>query len=164
MVAILSEFLALERGFSPAYAGKIRIAALLHDVGKLAIPKAILNKPGKLNADEYEIIKTHTLIGAAMMKNVRGDLGTVIRNVCANHHEWYSPEHGGYWGLRADDLPPCTPIVSICDTFCALIHARPYKTAWSWDDALKYIKNQSGGQFNPALAADFIALVTRIKK
>ena len=163
MVANLSELLALERGFSPDYAGKIGIAALLHDVGKLAIPKAILNKPGKLNADEFEIIKTHTLIGAAMMKNVHGDLGTVIRNVCTNHHEWYDNTKGGYWGLCADDLPPYIPIVSVCDTYCALIHPRPYKAAWERDKALQYIENQSGIQFSPALVRDFISLVTKLK-
>ena len=160
-VALLSELLALERGFSHADAGKVRIAALLHDIGKLAVPDTILSKPGKLSAGEFEIVKSHTAIGAAMMAGVHGDLGVMIRNSCLFHHEYANKK--GYWGIPADDLPPYIPIISISDTFCALIHARPYKAGWSWDDAIQYIKNQSGIQFNPALAGDFISIVQNTK-
>jgi len=160
-VARFSELLALERGFSLAYSKMVRAAALLHDIGKQKISDAILSKPGKLSAGEFEIVKSHTAIGAAMMSGIHGDLGVMVRNTCLFHHEFMNKQ--GYWGICADDLPAYIPIISISDTFCALIHDRPYKAAWEWDKALQYISGQAGVQFNPALAGDFISLAKNTK-
>ena len=128
-MAKLSETLAVRRGFSPVTARRIGKAGLLHDVGKIKIPKAILHKPGKLSKQEFEVMKTHTTIGAELMSSVQGEIGVVIRNVCLLHHEWHDPSLGGYWGKSTSNLPGYISIVSIADVFVALVSERAYKAA-----------------------------------
>ncbi len=155
--ALLAEALALERGFPSYAARKIRIAAMLHDVGKMKLPQAILNKPGKLTAQEFEIVKTHTTLGAEMMESIQGGMGEMLRNVCKYHHEFANG--AGYWGKPAAELPPYIPIISICDVYMALISKRPYKRAFPKPSALEYIQNQAGTQFCPDLVKDFLSLM-----
>ena len=83
---MLSEIIALENGFLPTKATQIRIAATLHDVGKQQIPEAILSKPTKLTKEEFEIIKAHTVLGANMLKSIKGDIGIITRACCMYHH------------------------------------------------------------------------------
>jgi putative nucleotidyltransferase with HDIG domain len=154
MVAQLSALFALQQGLSPPVGKQIRVAALLHDIGKQKIPDEILNKPGKLNEYEFEIIKTHTTLGAEMLKSMQGELGNMARIIAQYHHEWLNAK--GYWGVSTKDLPFYLPIVSICDVYIALVSSRPYKGAWTTDEALKHIKNQAGTQFCPALVNDFV--------
>lgn len=158
-VGRLAEAVALACGFHPAEARQIRIAAALHDIGKLKIPADILNKPGKLTALEFEIVKTHTIFGAEMLASVQGVLGEMARATALYHHEWY--DGGGYWGRRANEVPRYVPVVSISDVFVALISERPYKAAWPVERALAYIQNQAGTQFDPALVEAFIPLVRK---
>ena len=156
-VAFLSERTALLCGIEPAVAKQIRIAAALHDVGKQKIPAAILNKPGKLTKDEFEVIKEHTKLGAEMLEGVQGGLGAMARTVCLTHHEWW--DGNGYWGYRTDDLPPYVPIVAISDVFTALICERPYKQAWPPREAMDYIQKQAGTQFSPDLVGVFLSMI-----
>jgi putative two-component system response regulator len=135
----------------------MRVTALLHDIGKLKIPQEIINKPGKLDAREFEIIKTHTTLGAEILSGIQGGLGVMVRAVCLYHHEWHNG--GGYWGLCAGELPAYIPIVSICDVYFALTNERPYKQAWSVQAALDYIQNQAGAQFSYELVEVFIPLI-----
>ena len=86
-VGRLSELLALERGYSPAMARQIRSAAALHDIGKLRISAEILEKSGKLLADEFEIVKTHTTKGAEILAGIQGEIGELARHICLYHHE-----------------------------------------------------------------------------
>ena len=86
LVALLSEAIALECGMHPNVARRLRSAAALHDIGKSRVPAEILNKPGKLDKDEFEIIKTHTLEGAKIMSGIKGDFGLMVRNICLYHH------------------------------------------------------------------------------
>jgi putative two-component system response regulator len=155
--ALLAEALALERGFSSDTARKIRVAATLHDIGKMKLPQTILNKPGKLTDPEFEIVKTHTTRGAEMLASIRGDMGEMLRGVCQYHHEFYNG--AGYWGKLVSELPPYLPIISISDVYMALISERPYKEAWPKASALEYIQNQAGMQFSRELVKDFLSLM-----
>ena len=157
IVARLSEWFALERGIPTSAARQIRICAALHDVGKQKIPVEILNKPGKLTVQEFEIMKTHTTLGAEILRSVQGDLGVMVRETAQLHHERY--DGSGYWGVSYSDLPVYVPIVSIVDVFVALVCRRVYKPAWPPNETLEYIESQIGTQFEPELARDFITLI-----
>lgn len=141
-----------------AAARQVRTAAGLHDIGKLKIPKSILDKPGALTKDEFAIIKAHTVFGAIMLKSIQGEIGDIARSVCLYHHEWHDGSKS-YWNKRAADLPRYIPIVSVCDVFAALIAKRPYKEPWPPHEALAYIQKQAGTQFAPELASAFISLI-----
>lgn len=156
-VAKLTEITVLECGVHSTVAKRLRSAAALHDIGKQKIPDSILNKPGKLNAREFEVMKTHTVLGAKVLSSIQGELGFVARTVCQYHHEWYNGS--GYWNKRTDELPTYVPIVSICDVFVALLSKRPYKHAWPPNEALDYIQNQAGTQFSPTLVRVFLSLI-----
>ncbi len=156
--ALLAEAMAVKRGFSIADARRIRTAAMLHDIGKMKLPKAIIDKPGKLTESEFEIVKTHTTLGAAMLSGIQGDVGELIRGVCRYHHERW--DGAGYWGKPASELPPYIQIISLSDVYMALISARVYKAPWPKASALEYIQNQAGTQFCPELVRDFLSLIT----
>jgi putative two-component system response regulator len=156
--SLLAEITALECGERPAKARQIRTATALHDIGKLIIPESIILKKGTLDSDEFEVIKTHTVLGAKMLSGIQGELGDMIRTVCTYHHEWYDGTKS-YWGKCASDLPGYVPIVSICDVFTALASKRVYKEPWPPDKVLAYIQDHAGTQFDPTLAASFISLL-----
>ena len=156
-VGRLSEIVALGCGVNSGKARQIRIAAALHDVGKLKIPESILLKPGELDAQEFEIIKTHTVLGVETLASVQGELGVMARACCEWHHEWHNG--GGYWGRRMGDLPFYLPFVAISDVFTALISERPYKQAWPPHKAVDYIQKQAGTQFSPELVTTFLSLI-----
>ena len=158
-VGLLSEIIALQNGYIPSKASQIRIAATLHDIGKQKIPESILNKPSKLTPEEFEIIKTHTILGAKMLKNIQGDLGQFSRNICLYHHEWF--DGNGYWGKKLNDLPLYISFVAISDVFSALISKRIYKDAWPPSEAIEYIQNKAGTQFSPELVNTFISLIQK---
>lgn len=154
--ARLAELVALEYGVHPAVARQIRTAAALHDIGKVKIPESILNKPGKLDGREFEIIKAHTRLGAELLESIRGSLGEMARLIALYHHEWWSG--GGYFGRHTDELPCYISIVAIADVYTALVCERPYKHAWPPEEALAYIQNQAGNQFSHALVKVFLPL------
>ena len=156
-VARLAEILALKCGIHPITARQIRIAARLHDIGKIKIGASIVNKPGKLNDREFAIMKTHTILGAQMMGSLRGSIGEVITNTCLYHHEFWSG--GGYWGKSAQDVPGYVFIVGLCDVYCALTSPRCYKAAWPENAALEYIQSNAGTQFSPAHVEVFTAMI-----
>jgi putative nucleotidyltransferase with HDIG domain len=155
-VARLAEIVAPECGIPLSEAKKIRAAAALHDIGKQKIPKGILEKPGALTPEEFEIMKTHTTPGAAMLKSIQGELGEMARLTALYHHE--RRDGHGYWGKPAGDLPLYVPLTSIVDVFTALICEREYKHGRPPDEALAYIQNQSGAMFSPALVKVFLPL------
>jgi putative two-component system response regulator len=132
----------------------LRRAAPLHDVGKIGIPDSILLKPGRLTADEFETVKTHTLIGAGILGGSRFPLLQVAAEIALSHHERW--DGSGYpRGLAGESIPLVGRIVAIADVFDALIHERPYKAAWPVADALAEIERQSGRQFDPHVVAAF---------
>ena len=153
-MAHLAMLIAQAYGVHPAVARQIRTAAALHDVGKLKLPAELLNKPAKLEPHEFEVIKTHTVLGAEMLNSIQGGVGEMARNCCRWHHERF--DGSGYWGRRTDDLPFYVPIISICDVAVALLSERPYKEAWPPNETLEYIKNNAGKQFSPELVEVFL--------
>ena len=132
----------------------ISMASALHDIGKIGIDEKILNKPGKLTKEEFDIMKTHTLIGAAMLENLKMYQGEILLEVayqiCRWHHERYDGK--GYPdGLVGEEIPISAQVVSLADAYDALISDRVYKKAYSHEQAVKMILNGECGAFNPVL-------------
>ena len=132
----------------------ITTASALHDIGKIGIDEKILNKPGKLTAEEFEIMKQHTVIGEEMLKNLEfyqdEELVRYAREICRWHHERYDGR--GYPdGLVGDEIPIAAQVVSMADVYDALTSERVYKKAFSHEKAMEMILNGECGNFNPLL-------------
>lgn len=137
---------------------QIGIASITHDVGKIAIPDAILNKPGRLTKEEFEIMKTHTVQGARLLSQISQlkDFGAYqyAYDIALHHHERW--DGGGYPdGLKGDEIPIWAQIVSLVDVYDALVSKRCYKDAYSFTTALEMIRDGKCGQFNPKLLQCF---------
>ena len=157
---LLSELLAKAAGWSSAEAEQIRLAAPMHDVGKIGIPDAILRKAGKLSADEFEIIKRHTLIGAEMLAGSSVPMLQMAETIALNHHERWDGE--GYpAGLVRHAIPESARIVSIVDVYDALTHDRVYRPALPQEEALQIMQQGAGTQFDPLLLAAFFSQLLR---
>ncbi len=144
-------------GLSPRDRRDAEFAALLHDVGKIRIPDAILNKPGPLTAEERAVMETHTIEGELLLEKVGGLLGRVGRIVRSCHERW---DGAGYPdGLAGDAIPLVARIVCCCDAFNAMTTDRPYRKALSHSVAVAEIENGAGTQFDPDVAAALISVV-----
>lgn len=155
----------------------LRMAAMLHDVGKVAISDLILKKPARLAADEYEIMKQHTVLGARLFADRQSDLDEAASQVALNHHErWDGNGYPGWVNVRTgepiekhrmpngkaagkkgEEIPLFGRIVSLVDVYDALSSARSYKKAWSENDVLEEIRQVSGSQFDPELVDIFLS-------
>jgi len=143
-----SGILASTMGMGYQEAEDIRYASPLHDVGKVAIPDAILRKPGKLTPEEYDEMKRHTIYGSQMLSNAESRLLRLAGKIAVAHHEHF--DGSGYpYGLKGEAIPIEARIVSVADVFDALVSKRVYKGAWTVEDALKYIKSEEGKLFDP---------------
>jgi putative nucleotidyltransferase with HDIG domain len=148
-VVSLSVAVADEMGLSPKKRRNVEFGALLHDVGKIAVPKEIINKPGPLTDDEWMVIKTHTIEGQRMLDRVGGLLSEVGRVVRSSHEKW---DGTGYPdGLVGDQIPVGSAIVSCCDAFNAMTTDRSYRDAMPLEDAIEELEANSGTQFSPAV-------------
>jgi PAS domain S-box-containing protein len=132
----------------------IRLAAPLHDVGKLGVSDKILLKPGKLTAAEFEQVKEHTVYGASVLADSSDPVLQLAELIALSHHEWWSG-NGYPQGLKGDQIPLAARIVALADVFDALTHTRPYKHAWPIDDAAAEIRRLRGIQFDPAVVDAF---------
>lgn len=149
--------IARSAGLPEARVELVQRAAPLHDVGKIGIPDAILLKPGKLTPEEFEVMKTHTTVGSALLSGGHSAMVNTAQIIAHSHHERW--DGTGYpQGLGAAEIPLEGRIVTIADVFDALTHARPYKTAWPLQEALAEIQRQSGRQFDPHLIEAFMVL------
>ena len=129
---------------------ELEFAALLHDVGKIAIPKEILNKPSKLTDEEFDLIKTHTIEGQLLLDRVGGLMGRVGKIVRSCHERW---DGKGYPdGLRGEEIPLAARIVFCCDAYNAMTTDRPYRKAMRREDALAEIRDNAGTQFDATVA------------
>jgi len=136
---------------------QLRRAAPLHDIGKIGIPDHILLKPGRLTDDEFDVIRTHTTIGAQMLSGSAAPILQLAEEIALTHHERW--DGAGYPnGLAGERIPIAGRIVAIADVFDALTHDRPYKRAWPLGDALEEITGQRGLAFDPAVVDVFAAL------
>ncbi len=154
-----SVLLARRIGWSPEACELLLNAAPLHDVGKIGIPDGILLKPGPLDKDEREVMKEHARIGADILSGGAGDeLMTMAREIALNHHEKW--DGSGYPnGLSGFQIPEAARIVAITDVFDALTSTRPYKSAWTAEQALAHMKGEAGKHFDPTFLAAFVAIV-----
>jgi len=135
----------------------LEFAALLHDVGKIAIPKEIINKPGKLDPHEWTIIKTHTLEGQKMLERVGGFMREVGMIVRSHHERW---DGTGYPdGLAGDQIPIEARIITCCDSWNAMRTDRPYRKALDYDIAVAELVSNAGSQFDPGIVEAFVRLV-----
>jgi putative nucleotidyltransferase with HDIG domain len=137
----------------------VEFGALLHDVGKIAVPKEIINKPGKLDEREWEIIKTHTIEGQKMLERVGGLMREVGEIVRSSHERW---DGGGYPdGLRGAAIPLEARIVSACDAFNAMTTDRSYRRAMPLGEALAELRANAGTQFDPQVVRAVVRLLER---
>ena len=133
---------------------------MLHDIGKLSVPDAILLKRGELDDDEREQMRTHALAGAAILRDSDSRLLQVGELVARTHHERW--DGSGYpAGLRGEEIPLEGRIAAICDVFDALVSERPYKRSWSVDEAITEVVSERGRHFDPALVDAFAAMARR---
>jgi len=157
----------------------LRIAAMLHDVGKVGIPDAILKKPGGLTDEEFDVIKTHPVIGARLFIDPNSELDTISRDIALCHHERWDGSERGYPGYvdidsgaplpeylqpngkpqkrSAEEIPLWARIVSIADVYDALSCHRSYKEPWTQDQVFDELQKSSGSQFDPELVEIFVA-------
>ena len=153
-------------GLSDKTADLLLNAAPMHDIGKIGIPDHILLKPGKLDANEWEIMKTHAQIGANMLSGDDSDLIVTAHQIALTHHEKWNGS--GYpRGLSGEAIPLMGRIAAIADVFDALTSERSYKKIWPINDAVLYIKDQSGQHFDPEMVKlflDNIDEIVRIKE
>jgi putative two-component system response regulator len=135
----------------------IRRAAPLHDIGKVGIPDAVLLKPGRLTAEEFEAMQEHVTIGAKILAEGRFAVVRFARVIALSHHERW--DGTGYpQGLRGEEIPIAGRLVAVADVFDALTHERPYKRAWSVDEAVEEIRQLAGTHFDPQVVEAFETL------
>ena len=143
------------------YIGDMVVAAPLHDIGKIHIPDAVLNKPGKLTEEEFEIMKTHTTAGEELLTHAKAELGesgylNMAVEMAAYHHEWWNGK--GYpYGISGEEIPLCARIMAVADVFDALTSKRCYKSAMPLEKAYAIIREESGTHFDPAVVEAFMA-------
>ena len=160
-VVLLALDVARELGLDADQRRKVEFAALLHDIGKIAVPKEIVNKPDKLDDSEWAIIRTHTLEGQKMLERVGGFMSEVGEIVRASHESW---DGRGYPdGLRAEDIPLEARIVSCCDAFNAMTTNRPYRKAMPVSAALIELIDSAGTQFDPRVVETLVRVIGRAR-
>jgi two-component system response regulator RpfG len=162
-MAKYSRIIAEQLGMSTADAEVIEMAAPMHDIGKIGIRDDILLKPGKLTAEEFEIMKTHTVIGYEILKDSPSKFLQMGGIIALGHHEKF--DGTGYpHGLKGDSIPIEARIVAVADVFDALVSERPYKNAWSTQAALDYMESNSGKHFDPQVFSAFKAQIDSVSK
>lgn len=151
-----SKLIAKNLGLPAVEQELLLTAAPMHDIGKIGIPDQILLKPGRLDESELEVMRKHAEYGAELLKNATTVLTKTAQIVAATHHEKY--DGSGYPnGLKGDEIPLYGRIVALADVFDALTSVRPYKKAWSIEDAKRYVVENAGTHFDPKCVAAFLA-------
>ncbi|MBF0609957.1 MAG: response regulator [Magnetococcales bacterium] len=156
-----SEIIARRLGMDDKFCEMILDASPMHDLGKIGIPDSILLKPGKLDPTEWEIMKTHAAIGAELLAGCEAPLLEMARNIALTHHERW--DGSGYpQGLAGEQIPLVGRIATLADVFDALTSARPYKVAWSVEQAVQEIRSQNGRQFDGRIVEVFERVLPEI--
>ena len=158
-VCDIAVLIAEEMNLTPDEIEALKAAAMLHDIGKLAVPDYILSKPGQLSQEEMKKVQTHTLVGATLLESVNFPWPVVP--VIRSHHEWYNGK--GYPdGLAGDNIPLAARILAVADVYDALLSHRPYRPPMNVQEAAAFMRERSGTQFDPeVLGVCFRALSTR---
>jgi response regulator RpfG family c-di-GMP phosphodiesterase len=149
-VADISHFLALKYGVDAAAAELIRVASPMHDIGKIGIPDAILNKPGKHTADEWEVMKRHAQLGYEMLRQSHRRVFQIAASLAHEHHEHWDGQ--GYpRGLAGEAISIEGRVTAIADVIDALLSVRCYKPAWTPEQVLEFVRSERGRKFDPTL-------------
>jgi putative two-component system response regulator len=158
-VGQMAALIARQTGLPDTQVSLIRRAAPLHDVGKIGIPDSILLKLGKLTTEEFDLVKTHTMIGARILSGSRFPILRLAEEIAFSHHERW--DGSGYGGMTGDAIPLAGRIVAVADVFDALTQQRPYKDAWPISEAIGEIDRQRSRQFDPDLVDAFMRIIER---
>lgn len=153
-VSEYTRIMAACAGYGESQCSEIAMAAMMHDIGKLMIPPEILEKPGKLTPEEFEIIKTHVTFGAELLKNSSGEVMHRAREIALQHHERW--DGNGYLGYKGEEIDYISRFVAVADVFDALVSKRSYKEGWPPEEAYAEIIRQKGKQFDPHAVDLFI--------
>ncbi len=158
-----ARFLAQEIGQPESWCDLLYNAAPMHDIGKIGIPDKVLLKPGKLDAQEWEIMKKHAQYGADIIGEHPSPILQMAKEVAITHHEkWNGMGYPN--GLKGEEIPLSGRIVAVADVFDALTSARPYKPAWTEQKAIALLREEAGQHFDPSLIEPFIAILPKIRE
>ena len=158
---VFSGILARAAGWPEAEVDRIRMAAPMHDIGKIGVPDAILRKPGRLTPDEYEVMKQHTVVGAKLLAGSDSSILCMAREIALSHHERW--DGSGYpAGMAGDAIPEAARILSIVDVYDALMSDRPYREAMKTDEVIQHMIAGQGSQFDPVLLPTFLGVLDEI--
>ncbi len=162
-ICMICEEISLRLDMSQKDVHTIKHASLLHDIGKVAIPDSILLKPGKLSAEEFEVMKQHAVYGGKILSGTKSKLLQTACQMSMHHHEKFNGK--GYpGGLSGQDIPLEARILAVADVFDALCMKRCYKEAWSLKDSYDFIINNAGTDFDPVVVEAFVRGFPVIKK
>jgi HD-GYP domain-containing protein (c-di-GMP phosphodiesterase class II) len=159
LVTALAVRFARDLGLSETQVAALEIAGPLHDVGKIAVPDAILRKPGALTEEEQAIVRQHVVFGELMVQGVPHE--TAVRAAIAHHHERW--DGGGYpHGRAGEEIPLLGRVLALADAYAAMVHDRPYRKGQPVERALAAIRAGTGTQFDPSLTEPFLATVASL--
>ncbi|MEN3033367.1 MAG: HD domain-containing phosphohydrolase [Aquificaceae bacterium] len=162
-IGLMAGLIARKLGFDQEFCENIQMAAPMHDIGKIGIPDAILLKKGKLDPEEWEVMKTHTIVGYDILKDSENELLQMAAKIALEHHERW--DGTGYpYGKAGKDISIEARITTISDVFDALTSKRPYKEPWPVSKAVEYMKDLSGKQFDPEVLEVFLNSLDEILK
>lgn len=161
-VAVTSQQIAIALGLDQKTTELIHFAGHLHDIGKIGLPDAILNKQGALTSDEWRWVKKHPEIGEKIVRPVlHFSISGVVADQILSHHEWYNG--AGYpAGLKGEEIPLGSRIIAVADTLSAMMEDRPYRRGTSFDQAVEEIQKCSGTQFDPRVVDSFVGISGKI--
>jgi putative two-component system response regulator len=157
----IAGLVSAELGLSPQLGDLILNASPMHDIGKIGVPDSVLLKPGKLDEDEWKVMRTHTTIGGGILSGGATPLLQLAESIALTHHEWW--DGSGYPnGLRGETIPIEGRICAVSDVLDALTSERPYKRAWPLDEAIDCIRGESGTHFDPAVVEALTAVLPSV--
>ena len=161
-VAEYTALLCKRLGYNDEESWKISLAAMMHDVGKLMVPESILEKPGKLTDEEFEIVKKHITYGKQMLETSPGELFHISTEIAHQHHEKW--DGNGYIGLKGEEISNFARCVALADVFDALVSRRAYKAPWTPEEAYEEIVSQRERQFDPDVVNAFVENFEKFKE
>lgn len=161
-VSEYSRVIAKAMGLPPTKVEEIRLASMMHDIGKLLIPPEVLEKMGSLTDEEFEVMKTHVTIGESLLHNAPGEIMEIARLIAWQHHEWWNGK--GYLGMLGNEIDIAARITAVADVYDALTSKRSYKKAWTSEQAYDIIMKESGSHFDPSVTKAFSEHFTEIKR
>ncbi len=161
-VSEYTRVIAEAMGYDDQTVNDMRVASMMHDVGKLLIAPEILEKPGKLTDEEFEIMKNHVKIGESLLHSAPGEIMEMARVIAQQHHEWMDGR--GYLGMKGDEIAPAARICAVADVYDALTSARSYKKAWTAEEAFNIITEEAGTHFDEKVVEAFKEHFEEIKE